>query len=176
MKKLLFLIIPIFALFLIGMTPIAKDPEYIGANKCKMCHQKPDKGAQFKVWSEGPHAYAMESLKTDLAKEVGKKVNVFDPVTSPACLSCHSTYGHIDPELAKGLKLGEAVSCESCHGPGSMYKSASVMRDRDLAIEMGMIIPTEETCRGCHNPKSPTFKEFNYEEALKKIAHPDPTQ
>lgn len=175
MKKLLFLVIPIFAIFLIGMTPSAKDPEYIGSSKCKMCHRKPDKGDQFSAWSEGPHAYAMESLKTDLAKEVGKKMNIFDPVTSPACISCHSTYGSIDQDLAKGLRLDEGVSCESCHGPGSMYKSASVMRDRDLAIDMGMTLPTEDVCRKCHNSESPTFKSFNYEEALQKIAHPDPT-
>jgi len=176
MKKLLLLASLLFAaLLLIGTSPAAKDPQYIGANKCKMCHRKPDKGDQFSAWSKGPHAYAMESLKTDRAKEVGAQMNIHDPVSSPACISCHSTFGSIDAELAKGLRLDEGVSCESCHGPGSMYKSASVMRDREMSISMGMILPEEAVCRKCHNSKSPTFKSFNYGEALKKIAHPDPT-
>ena len=49
------------------------------------------------------------------------------------------------------------------------------MKDRDMSISMGMALPTEDVCRKCHNSKSPTFKSFDYDEAVKKIAHPDPT-
>ena len=66
----------------------------------------------------------------------------------------------------------EGVQCEACHGPGSLYKSAKIMSkkkyktDREaqhkLALEAGLIIPTEETCVGCHNKKSPFFKAFDF--------------
>jgi len=174
MKK--FLLLAILAVFTIGATTVPQPTyDYIGSKKCKMCHNKPTKGSQFDVWAKGPHAYAMETLKTDRAKEVGKTVNIFDPVTSPACISCHSTFGSVNGENAKGLGLDEGVSCESCHGPGSAYKAVPVMKDRDMAMDRGMILPTEEVCRGCHNSKSPTYRSFDYEEADKKIQHLDPT-
>jgi hypothetical protein len=39
-----------------------------------------------------------------------------------------------------------------------------------------MIIPDEKLCIGCHNEESPTYKEFNYAEAVKQIAHPRPAK
>lgn len=139
----------------------AQDFKYIGAAKCKMCHNKPDKGEQFKVWSEGPHAKAMESLSAEEAKD-------------PACLKCHSTVGHIDEGLVASIKVEEGVSCESCHGPGSAYKGASIMKDREESMAKGLILPVEEVCVKCHNKESPDFKGFDYAEYCAKIAHPNP--
>jgi len=168
MKKLLFIIV--LSIFSIGIVQ-GQNYKYIGSAKCKMCHNKPEDGEQYNVWLKGPHSHSMEMLKTDRAKEVAAKLNVHDPVTSPACISCHSTFGHVDGKLIAGIKLEEGVSCESCHGPGSMYKGAAIMKNRDLSLDKGMILPTEDVCKQCHNSKSPTFKSFNYEEALKKIDH-----
>jgi hypothetical protein len=72
------------------------------------------------------------------------------------------------------LTMEEGVSCEQCHGAGSVYKSNTIMKDRAKALASGMIVPDEKTCITCHNDKSPTFKEFKYEESVKKIAHPRP--
>lgn len=138
--------------------------EYIGAAKCKMCHNKPPKGEQYKKWSEGPHANAMKSLKGDEAKD-------------PKCLKCHSTAGSIDAKLnTGGIKIEEGVSCESCHGAGSSYKSIAIMKDKAKSIENGLIIPDEKLCKTCHNDQSPTFKGFNFKEYSAKIAHPDPSK
>ena len=171
MKKLLFVIL--LSIFSIGMTQ-AQNYKYIGSTKCKMCHNKPATGQQYNAWLEGTHSHSMEILKTDRAKEVGAKLNIYEPETSPACISCHSTFGHVDTKLISGLKITEGVSCESCHGPGSMYKGAAVMKDRNLSLDKGMILPTEDVCKQCHNSKSPTFKSFDYEEAIKKIDHSNP--
>ncbi len=54
-----------FLLFLGGNYVTAQDYEYIGAAKCKMCHNKPATGGQYKQWAESKHAKAMESLKGD---------------------------------------------------------------------------------------------------------------
>ena len=135
--------------------------KYIGASKCKMCHNKPDKGEQYNVWSAGPHAKAMESLSAEEAKD-------------PKCLKCHSTVGHIDASLVASIKVDEGVSCESCHGPGSAYKGASIMKNREQSMAKGLILPVEEVCLKCHNEESPDFKGFDYAEYCAKIAHPNP--
>ncbi len=147
---------------LVSTAVSAQDFKYIGASKCKMCHNKAPKGEQFNKWSEGVHAKAMESLKGDEAND-------------PKCLKCHSTAGSVDKSLIAGLKSTEGVSCESCHGPGSAYKSASVMKNQKLSLEKGLVIPDEKVCKTCHNEESPHYKGFNFEEYVAKIAHDDPT-
>lgn len=168
-------IIALLALFAGGALQ-AQTFKYIGAAKCKMCHMKPAKGEQYKVWLKGPHANALKSLASDEAKAIAKEKGIADATKDPGCLKCHTTVGHIDSKLKAGITTAEGVSCESCHGPGSMYKGASVMRNRELALKKGLILPTEEVCKTCHNPDSPTFKPFNYAEKVAMIAHPDPSK
>jgi len=139
----------------------AGDFQYIGSSKCKMCHKGDKKGNVFEKWEQSAHAKAFDVLKA--------KGNEKDP----KCLECHVTGFN-----AGGYKIGDAnaaqfegVGCESCHGPGSAYKSMSVMKDKKKAMENGLIMPTEDLCKKCHNEKSPTFKGFNFAEALKKIDH-----
>lgn len=159
MKKLMFLL---GLAIIFSSAAMAQDFKYIGAAKCKMCHNKPDKGEQFNKWEAGPHAKAMESLK-------GEEKN------DPKCLKCHSTAASVDKSLVATIKVEEGVSCESCHGPGSAYKSAAIMKNQKLSLAKGLILPTEEVCIQCHNEESPTFKGFNFDEYVAKIAHDDPT-
>jgi len=159
-----------------GSALVAQNFKYIGAAKCKMCHNKPDKGEQYNKWSEGPHANAMKVLSTDQAKEIASAKGVDDPATSAACVKCHSTFGGAESNMVAGITMEEGVSCESCHGPGSRYKGAAIMKDMELAMENGLIMPTEELCKKCHNQESPTFKGFDFAAAKAKIAHPDPTK
>ena len=169
-----FIILMVLAIFAGGILQ-AQDFKYIGAPKCKMCHIKPAKGEQYNVWLKGPHANAMTSLAGDEAKKIAAEKGIADPTTDAACVKCHATTGHIASGLAAGIKSSEGVSCESCHGPGSAYKSATIMKDREASLAKGMILPTEEVCKSCHNEESPTYKGFNYAEMVAKIAHPDPT-
>ena len=74
------------------------------------------------------------------------------------------------------ITMAEGVSCESCHGAGSAYKTATIMKDKAKAIAAGLIIPDEKLCRKCHNPESPTYKEFNFKTFSAKIAHPNPAK
>lgn len=124
--------------------------DYIGAAKCKMCHNKPTSGEQYKKWSEGPHAKAFETLP-----EADR--------TNEKCLKCHTT-----PTLEKS----EGVSCEACHGPGSKYKAPAIMKDQAKSIENGLIVPDEALCKKCHNEESPNFKGFDFATYSAKIAHP----
>lgn len=155
------LLLACFLIFIGSNYVTAQEYDYIGAAKCKMCHNKPAVGGQYKQWAGTKHAKAMESLE-GAEKEDSK------------CLKCHSTAGSVDESLIASLTVKEGVSCESCHGAGSGYKSKTTMQDRDKALAKGLLIPTEETCLECHNEESPHFKGFNYEEYLEKIVHPIP--
>lgn len=168
----------VFFLAILVLQTYAQDtPKYVGADKCKICHKKAKDGEQYKIWSESSHANAMKTLATKEAADIAKKLGIADATKDAKCTKCHSTFASVDAKLLDKktkLTLDEGVSCESCHGPGSEYKSKKVMKDQKAAIAAGMIVPNEKTCTGCHNSESPTFKEFKFADASKKIAHPIP--
>ena len=143
---------------LLGSTVVGQNYKYIGAAKCKICHNKVKTGEQYKKWAEGPHAKAMKILSAEEQK-------------NQSCIKCHSTAESVDSKLVASIKVEEGVSCESCHGPGSVYKSAGIMKNKKLAMSKGLVMPDEKVCRRCHNDKSPHFKGFNFEEYKAKIAH-----
>ncbi len=141
-----------------------KEPqaEYVGAKKCKFCHK-----AEYESWLETQHAHALETLKPEDQKK-------------DSCIVCHVTgFGVADTIFA-------GVQCEACHGPGSLYKSMKIMhpkkykenpeKQHQLALEAGLILPTEETCRGCHNEKSPTFKGFDFDSMFVAGVHDLPEE
>ncbi|MDF1575368.1 MAG: cytochrome c family protein [Bacteroidales bacterium] len=162
--------------FFAGGALMAQNFKYIGASKCKMCHIKPATGEQYNIWLKGPHAGAMKTLANEESKKIAAEKGIADPTTDAACIKCHSTIGRVDASLIASATLDEGVYCESCHGPGSMYKGASVMKNKELAMTKGLIDPTEAVCKTCHNEESPTYKQFNYAEMVAKIAHPNPSK
>jgi hypothetical protein len=167
------LLIVCFSLFLVNSLS-AQTFKYIGADKCKMCHNKTATGEQYKKWLADPHANSLKTLASQASLDYAKKNGIADPAKDAKCLKCHSTYEKAGASLRGGILPTEGVSCESCHGPGSGYKSPSVMKSRELSMKNGLILPDKTVCLGCHNKENPFFKEFNFEVASKKIAHPNP--
>ena len=160
-KLVILVLLAVGFIMVLGITAaFAAENEYVGVMKCKGCHKK-----QFKSFSATKHAKVFDLLKGDEQKDA-------------KCLGCHTT-GYGKPAKANA-KL-EGVQCEACHGPGSKYKSMKVMSkklyksDKDgqhkKAVAAGLIIPDEAVCTGCHNSTSPTFKSFNFAEAVEKIKH-----
>jgi hypothetical protein len=170
-KKLLVICM---SLLITGMLS-AQTFKYIGAEKCKMCHNKPATGDQYKKWNESTHAKALKTLANQKSIDYAKKNGIADATKDAKCLKCHSTYDAVAANLRGGILATEGVSCESCHGPGSAYKSPTIMKNQKLALQNGLIIPDQKVCIACHNPENPFHKEFNYETFKAKIAHPDPT-
>jgi hypothetical protein len=165
------------AAWLLAPPAPAADHAFVGAEKCKPCHNSAAKGSQFDKWAASKHAKAYETLGTDEAKKLGAARGVAEPQKDPRCLKCHVT-GFEAPAALKTEKhkAEEGVSCESCHGAGGDYWKMTVMKDRQQSIDAGMIVPDEKTCTGCHNAESPTFKSFDFAGCQAKIAHPDPTR
>ncbi len=192
MKKLLFMLIGLtFCLF-------AEDFKYIGVSKCKICHKKEEKGAQFKLWEASTHAGAFETLKSEKSAQIVKDKGIDGEAWKiPECLKCHTTgfgaggyevkdeaFWNPDPEDKPGIKAAkrmkelQSVGCEACHGPGGKYKSNKIMKaifaGEIDGTTVGLTKITEKTCTDCHNEDSPAYKPFNYEERLAEIVHPIP--
>ncbi|MSR83915.1 MAG: hypothetical protein EXS58_13495 [Candidatus Latescibacteria bacterium] len=127
---------------------------------------------------------AQNETSAPVSQVITAAKGIADPQKDGKCLKCHLTAYGVDAALIvkgttpeeKGFVAEEGVQCESCHGPGSLYKSRKTMKDKTAAVAAGLIIPDEKLCKTCHNPESPSYKEFNYAEAKKKIEHPNPNK
>jgi hypothetical protein len=150
--------------------------KYIGADKCKLCHNKPPTGDQYSKWLKDPHTQAIKTLSSQASLDYAKKNGIADPSKDAKCLKCHSTYDRVDAKLRGTILQSEGVSCETCHGPGSSYKTPAIMKNIPQAKTMGLIIPDKQLCLQCHNKENPFFKEFNFETASAKISHPNPAK
>jgi hypothetical protein len=122
--------------------------EFIGATKCKMCHNLAKTGKFFDDWMNNKHAKAFDLLKGDEQKD-------------PKCQKCHTTgfgepggFQKFDDEAS--MKMVN-VQCEMCHGPGGLHSKSK----KDNVIPHAWE-PVKETCEKCHNPESPTWKEDRY--------------
>jgi hypothetical protein len=165
---------------------------YIGAAKCKNCHQAKSSGNQYGTWQGVDHAKAFEALASDEAKRIGKEKGIDDPQKSDKCLKCHVTaFGVPAAEIAKGFDTKLGVQCETCHGPGELHMkarfaaAASAEEGEDFGDEKAapyvkipegeiLVAPKQDVCLKCHNAESPSFKPFCYYEYAKKIRHLDP--
>ena len=167
-RKLLLLI---SVLMFITSNMFSQAFQYIGATKCKICHNKEATGDQYKKWTESSHARAWKNLASPKATEVGKLQGVSNPQTDAKCLKCHSTASSVEKNLISTITVEEGISCETCHGPGSLYKSQNIMKNIELSLKNGLKIPDEKNCLRCHNQESPTYKPFNYSAYKDKIFH-----
>jgi hypothetical protein len=150
----------------------------VGSQKCQICHKTEKQGNQYGIWADSKHAQAYATLATDAAKAIAKEKGIADPQKAAECLKCHTTEAYLDQGVALDEKgaytVEEGIGCEACHGPGSEYKSMSIMKDKEKAIAAGLLLHDQKFCLTCHNQESPTFKEFKYEERWATIAHPVP--
>jgi len=182
MRKLIATMILIASLLFLGGSLSGQDEAkhgYVGVDNCGMCHKGEAKGKQLEIWKNSPHAKAYFALKSAVADSLAQKAGFTTPAAeTEACLKCHVAGYNTDKALlGPKFKMEDGVQCETCHGPGSDYKAISVMKNRETAIAKGLIIydNPKDLCVKCHNPESPTYKEFNFEEAwANKISHPIP--
>lgn len=148
--------------------------KYNGSKSCIACHKKRDDSVT--KWEASKHAKALEALSSEKSKDFEA------PTKTAACLKCHVT--GLDKEGGYSVEGDEkanenvaSVGCESCHGPGKEYaklmmKNMKTPADPKVYADAGLIIPTEATCKGCHEGEgNPFSKEFKFEEAIKSVKH-----
>jgi len=179
----LFLVLAVLAALSLGLVAVAaaEQYEFTGVAGCKMCHNKDKTGMQWDQWSKSAHAQAFAVLATEPALAIAKEKGIADPQQADECLKCHVTGHGVDPKFFKPkFSQEEGVGCEACHGAGGAYQKLTVMKDITAGkvdgATVGLIKPTKELCVQCHNEQSPTFKGFNYDEAIKLGAHPIPAE
>jgi len=152
-------------------TKKAKEHMYVGASKCKMCHNQPAWGKIYDKWAATKHASAYATLANEQSKTIAKGMKIEDPQKSERCLICHVTgytspavakifekgeiakiyekgeiakiYGKEQPPKGEKYSLQEGVTCEACHGPAGDYLASHIKKDKALAKADGLILPTE---------------------------------
>jgi YVTN family beta-propeller protein len=138
-------------------------------------------GHQFSKWRLSAHARAYAALSRPESKEIVRLSGITEePHKAKMCLGCHATAAEEeDWERAEGFHLEDGLQCEACHGPGSEYSPADIMKDRMKAMAYGLRIPKKEDCVMCHRAKGShdavlKKKPFDLEMAWRAIAHPTP--
>lgn len=165
--------------------PQGKKPaggRYVGSDQCKNCHDSAAKGDVHGKWAGGPHAKAYATLATDKAKAIARELGIADPQKSEKCLQCHVTAHGVDVKLVKKSFEPElGVQCESCHGPGETHlkkrlreKMKKVANPAPITADEIRSARSADTCKQCHNEKSPTYRPFCLKERMKEIEHLDP--
>ena len=154
-------------------------PKYVGAEKCAgACHKSESQGKQLEIWKGTKHSKAYETLTTPEADKLAKEKGFTTAaVETPACLKCHTVQADASA-FTETFNIKDGVQCETCHGAGSEYKTISIMKDKQKAMDNGLIIHTEKEkfCTQCHNSESPTFKSFDYDTYWAKIQHMRPAK
>ena len=160
--------------------------DLVGVTRCKGCHNRKSTGKQYKVWKNGPHAHAYKRLATAEAQKVAQSLGIPDPLKNSKCLKCHATTYYFTETPVEHIDIEEGVSCESCHAPGQHYSQKTIMKNRELAVSKGLEPDSTRTCVSCHNKSNPNWRDdrytlkdgtktgFDLEQALEKIAHPNP--
>jgi len=178
----------------------ARGEKYVGAEGCS-CHK-----TEIKEWEISKHGKAFARLQPPASKkEAKKRKRLFSKLNKKLkkdeqldhkkdyskdkkCLPCH-TVGFDErggfesmestPEMAN-------VGCESCHGPGSIYRVIHKEKDESFTRlevkEAGQIYGSEDeqVCRKCHDHKDSPIRsdidekyKFDWKEflSLEKTYH-----
>jgi len=104
--------------------------DWTGSAACGKCHP-----AELAAWQTTAHAQTRTR---------------FPGKPEARCLGCHGT-----GDAPAGPVIAVEVGCEACHGAGAAYAFDDVMRDRPVAIAMGMVdLATPKArsalCATCH--------------------------
>ncbi len=158
-----------------------KQPIYVGARACGSCHDGPGMGHQFSKWLVSKHARAYAVLSKPEAKEIARLSGVpQEPQEAAMCLGCHATGADAEEwEHDDGFRLEDGVQCEKCHGPGSEYMDAEVMKDPEAAMRAGLKKIQLSDCQMCHNEKGShvavlKLPQLDMQKAWETLAHPTP--
>jgi len=170
---LFLILIPVICLF--SQTETSKKHSYVGVQVCAPCHKTEKQGMQLDIWQKSNHSNAFKTLQTEKANTIAKEKGFTTPAAeTEACLKCHVSGFNVEKALlGEKFKMEDGVQCETCHGPGSDYKTLKIMKSREESIANGLIVHKnhEEFCKSCHNPESPTFVEKDINEMWQKIKH-----
>lgn len=143
--------------------PAAK---FLGPTRCADCHNTPNplrfrdfvlqtESARF--LGEDKHVQAFELLKGELGQAICKRLGITDIAEARQCLSCHANWLKDQPKVPNS-EFG--VTCESCHGPSSLWDTphslpAWRLQSPAEKSKLGLVdvrqpVARAEQCFSCH--------------------------
>jgi len=166
---LLFISLLLVSFPLAGLDEESNTFTFVGSKVCKECHGNDAIGNQYKIWALSHHAKSYNKLLGEKAAQIAAKAKITAPEKNYECLKCHSTgKGRVESVIKEG------VGCEACHGPGSVYYTASNHVDYSSrengyrrGIKNGMypilgitsLKTRERLCLSCHRKDRPCYPE-----------------
>lgn len=127
---------------------VAARRDWSGSAACGACHPQ-----ELAAWRQTAHARPFPTTAA-LAR----------------CLGCHTT-----GEAPAGELVEAVVGCEACHGAGADYGHDDLMRNRRLALDLGLVdlrapAVRAATCATCHTEWTTSGRVLD----LRAAAHPSP--
>ena len=140
--------------------------KYMGPGSCSSpsCHGAVQERAEISIlqneystWAvRDKHARAFANLTNPVGTRIAKIMGLPKPDTAARCLACHALDVPVE-QRARTFDLSDGVTCENCHGPGSLWLGSHSTRnwsyDKSLAIGMYNtrdLIQRTEKCLTCH--------------------------
>lgn len=140
--------------------------KYLGPGSCAAaaCHggiQARDTAKvlqnEYSTWIvQDRHARAWNVLQQPTAQRMAQILNIGAPEKSQKCLVCHAL-AVPDAQIGRPFDISEGVSCESCHGPSSLWLGPHVQASARHAemVKLGLVdnknlIVRAEKCLTCH--------------------------
>jgi len=125
--------------------------DWTGSAACGACHP-----TELAAWQATPHARTRDRFATR---------------PEARCLGCHAT-----GEAPAGPAIAVEVGCEACHGAGAAYAADDVMRDRPVALALGLADTATPraraaVCAACHHAQTRSAA-FDPSAPVHAVAHP----
>lgn len=140
--------------------------KYVGPGSCSAvaCHGGIEPKSvtrvlqnEYSTWvTQDKHARAYAALTEPLAAQMARTLKIGPAQKAQKCLACHAVSvdaAHRSPQF----EVAEGVSCESCHGPASLWLGQHVLPDAKHAqmVSLGLVdnqslTVRSEKCLTCH--------------------------
>ncbi|MGH9595081.1 MAG: multiheme c-type cytochrome, partial [Bryobacteraceae bacterium] len=168
-----------------GARPPAEAPKYTGPGSCSStsCHGsvKPRSDSrifqnEYSIWIvQDRHAKAYDALTGAIGVRMARILGLGEAQQAPRCLACHALDVPAEAR-AKTFELSEGVTCESCHGPASVWLGPHTTRGwtHEQSVAAGMydtrnLVRRTEKCLSCHLGTQEKFVDHE----MIAAGHPD---
>lgn len=153
-------------------------PRFMGVPSCSStsCHGgASEKRNECVIWSKLDfHSRSYATLTSARSEQMAAVLKIDDATKSAKCTVCHAPFQTVDAKLlAKGIKIAQGVSCESCHGAAEPWLLSHTRPDFDHEdrVALGMrdlqnLYVRGNTCVACHQTLDPDVAAVGHPELI----------
>jgi len=151
--------------------------KFTGVSSCQssLCHGGGAGNDQCAIWAAVDfHVRAYAILLTPRSRSITDALNSVNPTVNERCTVCHSPLQALPPQrVSTAAFVDEGVTCESCHGPASLWLRSHTRKDYTAAqrVASGMTdlrgaYGRANTCVACHEYLSPDIAKAGHPELI----------